>query len=96
MTEHGESSKQHGVWPYVLAWAGLVLLTLSSFGAHLLPLGAFATPVALLIALLKAVIVVLVFMHLTEEAFSVRCIAVLNALWVALLCVGIVADVGWR
>lgn len=38
----------------------------------------------------------LVFMHLLEEAFSVRCVAVLNVLWVALLCLGIVADVGWR
>jgi cytochrome c oxidase subunit IV len=80
----------------VLAWLCLVLLTLASFGAHLLPLGGFATPVALLIAVVKATIVALVFMHLLEEAFSIRCIAVLNAVWVALLCLGIVADVGWR
>lgn len=80
----------------MLAWVALVLLTLVSFGAHHLPLGAFATPVALSIALVKASIVALVFMHLLEEAFSIRCVAVLNAVWVALLCAGIIADVGWR
>lgn len=96
MATSDESTSRHGARPYVLAWAALVLLTLSSFGAHLLPLGAFATPVALAIALAKATIVVLVFMHLLEEAFSIRCVAVLNAVWVALLCLGIIADVGWR
>lgn len=90
------ASKSGGAARYVFAWLALVLLTLASFGAHQLPLGAFATPVALAIALVKATIVALVFMHLLEEAFSIRCVAVLNALWVALLCLGIMADVGWR
>ncbi len=90
------ATKPGGAARYVFAWLALVLLTLASFGAHQLPLGGFATPVALAIALVKATIVALVFMHLLEEAFSIRCVAVLNALWVALLCLGIMADVGWR
>lgn len=96
MQTRSKTTRSHGAWSYVLAWLGLTVLTLASFGAHLLPLGGFATPVALLIAVVKGAIVALVFMHLLEEAFSIRFIAALNVLWVALLCAGIVADVGWR
>jgi caa(3)-type oxidase subunit IV len=85
---HGESGR-----PYVLAWLGLLGLTLLSFGAHFLPLGAFATTVSLAFAGLKAVVVVLVFMHLRQESVSVRTVAALNLAWVVLLSAGIALDV---
>ena len=64
--------------PYVLAWLALLGLTLLSFGAHYLDLGALSTAVALGFALLKALVVVLVFMHVRRESVSVRTIAALN------------------
>ena len=96
MDTHDESTQDHGARSYVLTWLVLVLLTLASFGAHQLALGALATPVALSIATAKATLVLLVFMHLLEEPFSIRFIIVLNAVWVTLLCAGIVGDVAWR
>jgi cytochrome c oxidase subunit 4 len=78
---------------YVSAWLALLLLTAASFGADHLALGAWATPVALAIAVLKAGVVLLVFMHLLQEPFSVRFLAGLNLLWVLLICLGIAADV---
>jgi len=78
---------------YVLAWLGLLVLTLISFGAHYLELGAFATAVSLIIAGVKAGVVGLVFMHLKTESVSVRTVAALNLAWVALISVGIALDV---
>jgi cytochrome c oxidase subunit 4 len=78
---------------YVSAWLALLLLTAASFGADHLALGAWETPVALAIAVLKAGVVLLVFMHLLQEPFSVRFLAGLNLLWVLLICLGIAADV---
>jgi cytochrome c oxidase subunit 4 len=79
--------------PYVIAWLGLLALTLLSFGAHYLPLGPFGTALALAIALLKALVVLVVFMHLRREPLSIRCVAALNLAWVALLCAGVALDV---
>jgi heme/copper-type cytochrome/quinol oxidase subunit 1 len=52
--EHAESGRA-----YVLAWLALLVLTLVSFGAHFLELGAFATAVSLIIAGIKAGVVAL-------------------------------------
>ncbi len=78
---------------YVVAWLALMAFTLLSFGVHFLPLGRFATAVALLIALVKALVVLIVFMHLRREPTSIRVVAGLNLAWVALLCGGIALDV---
>lgn len=78
---------------YVIAWVALLGLTALSFGAHYLDLGAFATPVSLAFAAVKATIVFAVFMHLARESTSIRMIAVLNVAWVVLICAGIALDV---
>jgi caa(3)-type oxidase subunit IV len=79
---------------YVYAWLALLMFTALSFGADHLRLGSAATIVALCIALIKASIVLVVFMHLGREPFPIRFVAVLNVAWVALLCLGIAADAG--
>jgi caa(3)-type oxidase subunit IV len=79
--------------PYLLAWLALLGLTLLSFAAHFLELGAWATAVSLGFAGLKALVVVLVFMHLRRESVSVRTVAALNIAWVILLSAGIALDV---
>lgn len=72
----------------------MLAFTALSFGADHLRLGSAATLVALCIALLKAGIVLVVFMHLGKEPFPIRFVALLNVAWVALLCLGIAADAG--
>jgi cytochrome c oxidase subunit 4 len=91
MAEAGHSGAR-----YVLTWLALVALTAASFIAEHLPLGAAHTPVALGIAMVKTVLVLTIFMHLMEEKFSTRVVAVLNFVFVLLLCLGIVADVAVR
>lgn len=81
---------------YVLAFLALLVLTAGSLGLSFVPLGAFGVPVALSIAFVKATIVGLFFMHLREARLSTQMVAVLNLLFVALICLGIVADVAFR
>jgi cytochrome c oxidase subunit 4 len=77
----------------VVAWLVLLVLTGLSFGADQLHLGSLSTAIALGVALLKAGVVFMVFMHLGREPFPVRFVAGLNVAWVLLLCLGIAADV---
>ena len=78
---------------YLQAWLALLVLTGASFGADRLHLGALSTAIALGVALIKASIVLVVFMHLGREPFPIRFVAALNVAWVLLLCLGIAADV---
>lgn len=81
---------------YVLAWLSLMLLTLGSVLATRIELGDVGLLFALLIAAVKATIVMIIFMHLNRERFTARFVAIINVLWVALICLGIFADVGAR
>lgn len=84
---------RHGGMRYVLTWLALLVLTAASFTAEHLPLGSAHTTVALGIAVLKTGLVLVIFMHLVEEKFSTRVVAVLNFVFVLMLCLGIAADV---
>ena len=75
------------------AWLALLGLTALSFGIDRLHLGSVSTAIALGVALVKASIVFVVFMHLDREPFAIRFVAALNVAWVLLLCLGIAADV---
>jgi cytochrome c oxidase subunit IV len=79
---------------YVYAWLALLGLTALSFGVDRLHLGSISTGIALGVAVVKASIVFIVFMHLDREPFPIRFVAGLNVAWVLLLCLGIAADVG--
>jgi cytochrome c oxidase subunit IV len=79
---------------YVYAWLALLGFTALSFGVDQLGLGSLTTVVALCVALIKAGIVLVIFMHLGREPFPIRFVAMLNIAWVTLLCLGIAADTG--
>lgn len=79
---------------YVYAWLALVVLTALSFGVDRLQLGSLSTALSLAVALVKASVVFVVFMHLDREPFPIRFVAALNVGWVLLLCLGIAADIG--
>jgi len=70
------------------AGALLVILALASFASSFLPLHAWALPVALAVAALKAGIVLFAFMSFGREAASVQ-LAALAALLMLLLLTGL-------
>src|SRR5690349_19911528 len=80
---------------YVAALAALLILVGLSWGLSYLP--SLTGPLlALTIAVIKAVIVAAVFMHLSDARFTYRFVAVVTALFIAILCLGISGDVLFR
>jgi cytochrome c oxidase subunit IV len=92
------TTQEHRVSGAALVTALLVLLGLTalSFGLAFVELGAFGPALALIVAGIKAGIVFVVFMHLLDEPFSMRIVAVLLVRYIALLCLGVAADVSAR
>lgn len=81
-------------WTHYLAvWLALVVLTALSFLASIAHLGELDTVISLLIASAKSTIVLLFFMHLVEERFTVGIVPVLAVGYVALLVTLMTADV---
>jgi cytochrome c oxidase subunit 4 len=77
-------------------WIALLALTGGSFALSYVHLGGLNIPVAIAIAALKATLVILIFMELVLERFSVKVTIVVGFLFVALL-VGLMAgDVATR
>jgi cytochrome c oxidase subunit 4 len=69
----------------VLAWLALLaLLTLTVFGAYQ-PLGAFNTVLAMTIALIKALIVLAVFMELRDRNALTIAFAAAGFFWLAIM-----------
>jgi cytochrome c oxidase subunit 4 len=91
MGSHGISGRG-----YVYTWLGLLALTGASLALSAASLGVFAPIVALSIAALKALVVAAIFMHLLRGPFVLQMIAVVSVLFVALICLGILADVAFR
>ncbi len=77
-------------------WVTLLALTAASFGLSYVPLGALNIPVAILIAAVKGSLVVLIFMELWVEKFSVKMTLVVSVLFVVLLVGLMVGDVVTR
>jgi caa(3)-type oxidase subunit IV len=94
MTEresHASSAK------YVAALVALLALTALSFGlGRFARLGAAGPFIAFSIAGIKVIIVGLIFMELRDSLPATRLVAVVTVLFVALLCLGILADVAFR
>ena len=92
MTSHAQVSGR----AYVLVWIGLLVLTGASFGLSYLPMGEWGPVVALSIAAIKAVMVMLVFMHLLEAHFATQLVVIVIFVYIVLLCLGMTADVAMR
>ena len=90
------ASRHLGGIYYVVAWLALLILTAASYGATRLDLAAAGPAVALGVATIKALIVLLVFMHLVEANATVRIVIGTALVFIVLLALGIVADVGFR
>ena len=81
---------------YLVALIALLLLTGVSFGLSYVPLGAAGPVIALVIAGIKVLVVGAIFMHLREAVFATRLVGVVTIFFIALLCLGIYADIGFR
>src|SRR5205085_12345816 len=92
MSEHVVSTRL-----YYAIWITLLVLTGITAGVAFVDLGQFNTIVALSIATLKAVLVVLFFMHLKYTNEKMSKVAVISALfWLVLLLALSLTDYGWR
>jgi cytochrome c oxidase subunit IV len=92
MSEHIIPSKI-----YYLIWISLMCLTVITAAVAFVDLGSFNTVVALCIATLKAVLVVLFFMHLKYTNEKMTKVVVIAALFWLVLLLGLsLMDYGWR
>jgi cytochrome c oxidase subunit IV len=70
---------------YILVWAALMVLTLVTIGIAQLNLGPFNDVVALAVAVTKAVLVILFFMHVKDSSRLTRLTVVAGFFWLAIL-----------
>ncbi len=91
-------STQHVVAPkvYVLVFAALIALTVTTVGAATIDLGPLNTVVALGIAALKASLVILFFMHVRYSKPLIGLVIFASVLWLAILIVLTLSDFSSR
>ncbi len=77
---------------YLLAAGALFILTMLTVGAAFVDLGPFNEIVALAIATLKALVIVLIFMHGRYNSGITRLAMITGVIWLAILIVGVMDD----
>jgi cytochrome c oxidase subunit IV len=83
---------------YYLVYAALIVLLLLTMGAHLFDLGAWSLLIAMVIAIIKAVLVLLYFMHLRYSSRLVWLFAGAGLAWLFLIFLYTLSDYisrGW-
>ena len=70
---------------YVLVWLGLITLLLLTLGSAYLPLGWLNGVVNLAIAVAKALLVMIFFMHLRSSHYVLKIAAAAGFFWLAIL-----------
>ena len=95
---HGESASPAGGTPkaYFGVFAVLMVGTALTVWASFLHLGVWNTPVALTIAVTKALLVALIFMHLRHSPKLTLLVAGASLLWLAFLIIITVSDYATR
>ena len=81
---------------YLLTWIVLLVLTVVSWQISTLDLRGFDAAVMLGIAVIKATLVVLYFMHLRHARFANKLVVIVSALFVVLLVALTAGDVATR
>lgn len=95
--DHAHSeAHEHRLMPQFLVLVALFVLTGLTYGVSLIHLGDLADLVALIIAVAKASLVVLFFMHVKESTKLVKVVAISGFFWVLLFFAYLVADVWTR
>jgi cytochrome c oxidase subunit 4 len=78
---------------YLKVFAALAVLLVATVAAAEVNLGYLNTPIAMLIALTKAVLIVLFFMHVQQASPLVRIFAAGGFLWLGIMFLFTFADV---
>jgi cytochrome c oxidase subunit IV len=94
---------QHGhitsVRTYLIVFAALMVFTVLTIAVAFLNLGPFNDVVALAIAITKATLIILFFMHVRHSDGLTKVVVIAGWLWLALLIIGVFSDIltrGWR
>jgi cytochrome c oxidase subunit 4 len=95
-SEPEHASHGHGVARYFIVWALLLVFTVTTVLTGRMDLGAMNLPLALTIASIKATLVVLFFMHMTEAAGTNRIIFVVSLLFALVMIFGVFGDLWTR
>jgi cytochrome c oxidase subunit IV len=96
---HGEDGAHasHGIGRYLVVWGILLFFTFVTVLTGRIDLGGAANiTLAMAIAVTKATLVVLFFMHLYDEGGVNRLVFVVSVLFLAVLLLGVFADLMWR
>jgi cytochrome c oxidase subunit 4 len=83
---------------YILICAALLLLTLLTYAAAFVSLGPLNTLIALAIAAIKAVLIIMFFMHARYSTGITRVVIGAGLLWLGILIIGTMDDFitrGW-
>ena len=82
----------HGPGRYFVIWILLLIFTVTTVVTGRMDLGSLNLPLALTIASIKATLVVLFFMHLSESHGVNRLVFVVSILFVLVLLAGVFGD----
>jgi cytochrome c oxidase subunit IV len=102
MAEHvshshqAEAPEHHGSGAYWLVWIALLVLTGITWWTGQMHLAGFALLLALIIAVTKATLVVLFFMHLWEQKGVNRVALASSIVFVVVMLLGVFGDVTMR
>lgn len=89
---HDGKAHAHGVGRYFVVWILLLIFTATTVITGRLDLGEANIVLALAIATIKATLVVLFFMHMTEAAGANRLVFVVSILFVVVMMLGVFGD----
>jgi cytochrome c oxidase subunit IV len=90
--DDGHGAHAHGPGRYFVVWTALLAGTLLTVWTGYKDLGAVNLPLALSIATIKATLVVLFFMHMTEAPAANRIVFVTSIVFALVLIVGVFGD----
>ncbi|MGA8808936.1 MAG: cytochrome C oxidase subunit IV family protein [Thermoanaerobaculia bacterium] len=80
------------MWIYIAVFLALAVGTLLTWWVSTIDLGAWNTPIALLIATIKAVLVILFFMHVIHSTRLTWVVVIASFLWLGVLFILTFAD----
>jgi len=86
----------HGTGRYFIVWALLICFTILTVVTGHMNLGWVNLPLALTIATIKATLVVLFFMHMTEAAGTNRIVFVTSFIFLLVMIFGVFGDLWTR
>jgi cytochrome c oxidase subunit 4 len=88
--------RAHGPGRYFVVWALLLAFTVTTVVTGRMDLGSANLPLALIIATIKASLVVLFFMHMTEAPGANRLVFVVSLVFSIVLLIGVFGDLWTR